>query len=142
MPFKRDPLSERYDRPATQILRRAIEAFPADPKNPPWVRGIFDSPAGDPREVRSPQLTRHQRAFMRALYYNPLIYHRSPVKAWSLKVEWQQDTARIGGPSRRLFRIRVFNDTSGRRHAGRSAGSYVDNPALRSTAAVIRQERA
>jgi hypothetical protein len=138
--FKRDPLSERYDRPAAQIIRKAITAFPSDPGNPPWVRGIFDSPAGDPRETRAPQLTRHQRAFMRALYYNPLIYHRSDVKAWSLKVEWQAEAPRIGAASRRLFRIRVFNDTSGRRYAGRAAGSYVQIPSLRSTAAVIRQE--
>src|SRR5215470_8790935 len=82
VPFTRDPLSPRYDRSAGQMLQRAISAFPSSPKDPPWIRGIFDSPAGDPREVRAPQLTRHQRAFQRALYYNPLIYHRSPVKAW------------------------------------------------------------
>ena len=136
MAFQRDKLSERYDKPAGQLLHRAITAFPT---SQPWVRGIFDSPPGDPREVRSPQLTRHQRAFQRALYYHPLVYHRSGIKAWSLKIEWQGEAPRIGGPSRRLFRIRVFNDTSGARHGG-GGRSYVLDPALRSTAAVIREQ--
>src|SRR5215475_7851073 len=128
MPFERDPLSVRYDGPAARLITRATETMGRSGDGA-WVRGIFDSPAGDPRETRAPQLTRHQRAFQRALYYHPLVYHRSPVRAWSLKVEWQGDTARIGAPSRRLFRVRLFSDTAGARQGG-GARSYVLNPAL------------
>jgi len=138
MPFERDPLSRRYDNAARAMITRATEALTARP-GAPWVRGIVDSPPGDPRETRGANLTAHQRAFQRALYYHPLIYHRSDSKAWSLKVEWEREGVRLGGPSRRIVRIRLFNDRSGSRHAEGARGSYVRNPALRSQAAVIRQ---
>jgi len=124
------------------MVAQAISAYAQSPRqaDPLWVRGIFTSPAGDVREVRPPFLTAHQRAFQRALYYHRAIYHRSPDKGWSLVVEWQAEAPRVGA-SRRLFRVRVFRDTSGARHSRGAGRSYVRNPLLRSRAAV-QEERA
>src|SRR5215831_7921604 len=121
MSFERDPLSKRYDRAAAAMITKATEAF-ASPS--PWVRGIVDSPPGDARETAGANLTAHQRAFQRSLYYHPLIYHRSDSKAWSLKVEWEREGVRLGGPSRRIVRIRLFTDSSGARHGAGTRGSY------------------
>lgn len=135
MPFTRDPLSERYDKAAAVLIGRAIARAGEGRVTLRWARGIVESPAGEYREPGGQRLTRYERAFTRALYYHPAIYHRSPDKAYSLKEPvW---SAPVG--TRREVRIRVFGDTAGARYAESRPVGYVKIPALRSRTAVIRQ---
>lgn len=107
MTYARDPLSARFDGAAAEMIGRAIR-FPGK-----TVLGTIDSPAGDP--VDEGGLTRHERAFQRALYHDARI--RKPRKSsageWSMPApDWLPRTGRT-----RLVRIRVFSDTSAAYHA-------------------------
>lgn len=136
MPFTPDPLSVRYEKAAAGLLDRAIGRMGQRRVTMRWALGVIESPAGEYREPGGQRLTRTERAFQRALYRDPRVYHRSPGKRYSLKEPvWMPPIGRV-----REVRIRVFSDTSGARQAGkRPYRSYVENPALRSQAAVIRQ---
>jgi hypothetical protein len=135
VPFTRDPLSARYDRAAASLIGRAIGRAGQRRVALRWAVGIIESPGGEYREPGGQRLTRTERAFVRALYYDPRVYHRSPDKAYSLKEPvWMAPVGRT-----REVRIRIFPDTAGARYAeGRPVG-YVKIPALRSRTAVIRQ---
>ena len=106
MTYQRDPLSVRYDAAAAALIDRAI-AFPGK-----TVLGTIESPPRDP--VDEGGLTRHERAFQRALYHDSRI--RKPRKAggeWSMPMpDWLPRTGRT-----RLVRVRVFSDTSAAYHA-------------------------
>ena len=136
MPFTPDPLSVRYERAAGALLSRAIGRMSQRRVPMRWAVGIVESAPGEYREPGGQRLSRTERAFQRALYRDPRVYHRSPDKAYSLKEPvWGAPVGRV-----REVRIRVFRDTAGARHAEeRSFRSYVANPALRSKTAVIRQ---
>ena len=136
MPFTPDPLSVRYERAAGALLSRAIGRMSQRRVPMRWAVGIVESAPGEYREPGGQRLSRTERAFQRALYRDPRVYHRSPDKAYSLKEPvWGAPAGRT-----REVRIRVFPDTAGARHAEeRSFRSYVANPALRSKTAVIRQ---
>jgi hypothetical protein len=81
------------------------------------------------------ELTDSELALQRAMYRDRRIHkaRKNTSGDWSLKVVWDD---RIG--RRRLFRIRVFRDTTGARKVRRDYGgqSYIKNPAIRSTYAV------
>ena len=143
--FQRDPLSEGYDGAARDVVSRAVRAYSRSPvkARPLWVRGHQDliHGTGEDRGGR----TRDERAFTRALYHEPRIHQMSkdkPEAVWSLRIEW---LGREGGRS--AFRVRVFPDTSGARHARNLRGgkhstrSYARNPGLRSGADGSGQER-
>jgi len=136
MPFSPDPLSVRYEKAAASLLGRAIGRMRQRRVAMRWAVGIVQSEPGEYREPGGQRLSATERAFQRALYRDPRVYHRSGSKAYSLKEpEWSAPVGRT-----REVRIRVFADTSGYRHAeGRAYRSYVANPALRSKTAVIRQ---
>lgn len=136
MPFTPDPLSVRYERAASALLTRAIGRMRQRKPAMRYAVGIVQSAPGEYREPGGQRLSKTERAFQRALYRDPRVYHRSPDKAYSLKEpEWAAPVGRV-----REIRIRVFSDTSGYREAERkSYRSYVANPALRSKTAVIRQ---
>ena len=136
MPFTPDPLSVRYEKAASALLTRAIGRMGQRRVAMRWAVGIVQSAPGEYREPGGQRLSKTERAFQRALYRDPRVYHRSPDKAYSLKEPvWSAPVGRV-----REVRIRVFSDTSGYREAERrSYRSYVANPALRSKTAVIRQ---
>ena len=136
MPFTPDPLSVRYEKAAAGLLTRAIGRMGQRRVAMRWAVGIVQSQPGEYREPGGQRLSKTERAFQRALYRDPRVYHRSPDKAYSLKEPvWSAPVGRV-----REVRIRVFSDTSGYREAERrSYRSYVANPALRSKTAVIRQ---
>lgn len=136
MPFTPDPLSVRYERAASSLLDRAIGRMGQRRGSMRWAVGIVQSSPGEYREPGGQRLSRTERAFTRALYRDPRVYHRSGDKRYSLKEPvWGAPLGRT-----REVRIRVFSDASGARQAERAAyKSYVANPALRSKTAVIRQ---
>lgn len=137
-PFQPDPLSVRYEKVASAFLTRAIEAMDRSRVSQRWVLGIVESATADePREPGGQHLSRSERAFQRALYRDPRVYHRSDAKRYSLKEPvWGEVIGR-----RRFIQIRVFSDTAGSRYRKpRGEGSYVRKPALRSKAAVIQME--
>lgn len=105
-----------------------------------WIPGVLESEEGEPRESTPLGLSRSERAFQRALYYDGRVHKARKATAgrWSLKVSWGEVIGR-----RRMLRIRVFSDTSGARRVraeGTKADSYIKNPALRSTFAMDQQE--
>ena len=120
MPPVRDPLSVRYDRAAASLIQRAVILRTRQRVSQRWAAGIVVSQAGEAREPYGQRLSRTERAFVRALYHNPLIYHRSDSKAYSLKEPvWD---APMG--NQRTVRIRVFGDTDGARYAARHRGNF------------------
>ncbi len=137
MAFRRDPLSVAFDPAARALVSDAIKAWKSSRRktDPRWVPAIVESPQDDPREDGPDRLSRHERAFQRAMYYDPRVYGHSPDKAWALTVSWGEIIGR-----RRMLRVRVFSDTTGARHAGsyNRGRSYTRNPALRSIAAAER----
>ena len=136
MPFTPDPLSVRYEKAAAALLTRAVGRMKQRKAVMRWAVGIVQSEPGEYREPGGQRLSRTERAFQRALYRDPRVYHRSPDKMYSLKEpQWGTPVGRI-----REVRIRVFSDTSGYREAARRAHvSYTLNPELRSKTSVIRQ---
>lgn len=136
MPFTPDPLSVRYEKAAAGLLTRAIGRMRQRRVAMRWAVGIVQSAPGEYREPGGQRLSRTERAFVRALYRDPRVYHRSKDKLYSLKEPvWSAPLGRT-----REVRIRVFSDTSGYREAAkREHLSYVLDPELRSKTAVIRQ---
>lgn len=132
MTFQRDPLSVRYDASAERIITRAI----AGAARGRWIPGIIESGRHEQRERTGARLSVTERAMQRALYHDQRIHkaRKNTGGDWSLKVEWGEVIGR-----RRLFRIRVFKDTTGSRKVRRDYGlgkSYINNPALRSSYAI------
>jgi hypothetical protein len=126
--YQRDPLSVRYDAAADRILTRAIESAARGR----WVPGVIESGAGEQRELTGARLSVTERALQRALYHDQRIHkaRKNTGGDWSLKVSWGEIAGR-----NRLFRIRVFRDTTGARKVRRDYGgqSYIKNPAIRSS---------
>lgn len=128
MVYQRDPLSVRYDASAERIINRAIESAARGR----WIPGVIESGAHEQRELTGARLSVTERALQRALYHDHRIHkaRKNTGGDWSLRVEWGEVIGR-----RRLFRIRVFKDTTGARKVRRDYGigqSYISNPALRS----------
>ena len=128
VPYERDPLSVRYDPHARSLISRAIAAH-ATHGRPVWVRGALALQHGTAEDTGG--RTRDERALTRALYYDQRIHKpsRRYPGDWSLQIEWTSRNVAVS-----LLRIRVLRDTSGARHVrrGRSGGSYITNPDLRS----------
>ena len=92
-----DPLSVPYEDAATGLVERAIRRSTNRRVALRWAVGIIVRPDG----VSWEQL---ERAFTRALYRAPQVYHRSPTRAWSLKKPvWSAPLGRT-----REIRVRVF----------------------------------
>lgn len=107
-----DPLSVRYEAAAAQLISRAIMLMGQSRVSRRWAAGIIQSDPGESRETRGQNLSRSERAFVRALYRDPRVYHRSPDKRYALKEPvWFEPQGR-----QRTVRIRVFGDTSGKRY--------------------------
>ena len=108
-----DPLSVRYEAAAAQLISRAIMLMGQSRVSRRWAAGIIQSDPGESREARGQNLSRSERAFVRALYRDPRVYHRSPgTKRYSLKEPvWFEPQGR-----QRTVRIRVFPDTAGKRY--------------------------
>lgn len=146
MTYQRDPLSARYDDQAAQTIAAAIRAYERKRKNQ-RIRGYVEARIVSPPEVREQggaRLSRTERAFQRALYYDDRIHQltggrKKPRARYSLKVDWQPVPLLPG--QWRTAHVQVFGRASGRRHVetGPDRDSFVNNPALRSTAAAGRQ---
>jgi hypothetical protein len=145
MVYARDQLSVPYDPVAHDLIGRAIRQArrkQANARVPGWVPFLVESPLVPRPEWAvhddgPDKLTRYERAFQRALYYDGRIHVLSggrprPAARWSLKIEWNP-VPLLPGQARR-GRLQVFSDTSGSRHvrSGPRRDSWVRNPELRS----------
>jgi hypothetical protein len=143
MAFARDPLSERYDRAAGQLVGRAV-ARPGS-----WAQVSIDRPRGRSRvlaimreagieleAVDAGGLTAWERAFQRAAYYQ--FRQRGHDESWSLQRRWGPRHA--GG---RFFALRASPRAVGRRAAERlpARERYTANPDLRSGGEGSPQQR-
>lgn len=140
MPYARDPLSVQFDPQARLTVTLAIEQATKHKGNRrlvPYIRVRVPNPPGviPEREDRPDRLSKHERAFLRACYYDGRIHQltsrQKPDARWSLKPEWGPVPV-LPGQARQL-QITLFSDTSGARHVeGDQARSFVANPELRS----------
>ena len=143
MAFARDPLSERYDRAAGQLVGRAVT------RPGSWAQVSIDRPRGRSRvlaimreagiELEATDaggLTAWERAFQRAAYYT--FRERRLDERWSLQRRWGPRHA--GG---RFFALRVSPRAVGRRAAERlpARERYTANPELRSGGQGSAQQR-
>lgn len=145
MTFVRDPLSVEFDQQAKALLDKAVAQARRKQKNASvrgWVEALIPTPMEEfmNREDRPDRLSRYERAFQRALYYDQRIHRltggiQHPNSRWSLKCDWQPAPMAPGAPRR--LRVTLFSDSSGSRHAERSGNSYVRNPELRSAGGII-----
>ena len=131
--FTRDPLSPAFDPLAAELISRAIGRYHryyqprhAAPsrrtvrqESKTWQKGSFRNEWWDLNINGAQRLTRRERAFERALYYDPRIVSMNPRwhpdAEWSLKVDWGPRSP-VPGASRR-FRLRVFTPGSAARYA-------------------------
>jgi len=115
-----DPLSVLYERAASGLLDRAIARMNQRRVPMRWAIGLVESGRHEKREPYGYKLSRTERAFVRALYRDPRVYHRSGQKMYSLKEPvWLAPIGRV-----REVRIRVFSDTSGARYAEGHPGNF------------------
>lgn len=119
-PFVRDPVSAQYDKQADRLLDKLYRATSL----PAWAETFVKIPESDPRDDVDGSLTRHERAFVRALYHqNKLRQPRRSIR----KPEWHE-TSRKG----RRVTVTMFTRSSGAEHVGQHPeSSYAENPELR-----------
>lgn len=145
MTFSRDPLSVEYDGQARLVVGLAIDQHEKRRQNTrlvPYVRVRIDPARGQLVTLREAvagnelRLSRNERAFQRACYYDGRIHQftgrKKPLARWSLKLEWEDPPIVPGRP--RYVRVQVFGDTDGARHAERlpAKRKVSENPDLRS----------
>ncbi len=103
----RDPLSVAYDRTARRVLLAAIARHRAGGGTVQiWVA----SPGHEVRRLDAGGLTRHERAFRRALYY-PVVQtprRNQTGQVWSLRVWPPGPFERRGGRYGRYHRVRLY----------------------------------
>ena len=137
VPWQRDPLSVQYDPHAQSLITRAINAHQTHGQ-PVWIGGALALTHGLAEDAGG--RTRDERALTRALYHDERIHKPGKTYAggWSLQIDWRERNIAVA-----LLRVRVLRDTSGARHVrrGKSRGSYITNPALRSGAVDSGQSR-
>jgi hypothetical protein len=122
--YARDELAVAYDSQATELLDRlyASRRLPANA-----LAFVSSPPADPPDDVPGSRLTRHERAFIRSLYW--LIKRRRPRR--SIRLTWGELT-----PGGRILRVTIYSYVSGRRHVADHPGrAFTERPELRSTAA-------
>lgn len=124
MAFTRDPLAASFDPQARLTITLAIEQKQKQRKNRalvPYVRVRVPNPPGaiPVRETRGSELSTHERAFTRALYYDGRINNANPKfhpdAEWSLKLVWNPVPVLPGAA--RVVQVEVFPDTEGARYA-------------------------
>ena len=133
MSAARDPLSVRMDTQAWRVLMRARRKHRDQDYG--WLRVWVPSPARELRDLDPGGLTRHERAFRRALYYPVVQAPRrlGQPQVWSLRTEMVDGFVNRRGRWGRWCRVRLYRYGSGyRKAAGSPRTSYVNNPELRS----------
>jgi len=119
MTYQRDPLSVQYDVQAADLITRGIARYRRKQRNrsvPGFTTVYVPNPVGDLWRDDSPdRLSRHERAFQRALYHDPRIHkpRKTTGGPWSLQVRW--GPVPLAGT--RKLELQLHRDTSGRRHA-------------------------
>lgn len=128
MAFTRDPLSLEYDQAALTILAAIAQRRTWPPQGVPVLAWV-DVPLIDlPDNVISSPMTRHERAFVRALYYN--LKSLRPARSISGPV-WGQRNLR----GHRACAFQVFTKAQGQGFAESVPEvSYIANPAARTQA--------
>jgi hypothetical protein len=136
--FRRDPFSPPYDAAAADLISRAISRYRRKQKNQrltAWTHGIVENTLEHPlRDQGKDRLTRLERGFQRALYYDKRITNMKPGwhpdARWALKIDWDPAPLLPGRP--RGFRLQVFRDTDAARYARGlpKSESYGKNPDL------------
>lgn len=130
MAFTRDPLAASFDPQARTTLNLAIEQkrnHRANRRLVPYIRVRVPNPPGalPVRETRGAELSRHERAFTRALYYDGRITNAKPGwhpdAEWSLKLTWNPVPVLPGAA--RVVQVEVFSDTEGARYARNNLSS-------------------
>jgi hypothetical protein len=123
--FTRDPMSVRFDRQARLAISLAIDQHRKHAQNRRLVRYIrvrIDTPAALWFDRDKGGLTRVERAFQRALYYDDRIHNANPYfhpdADWSLKVEWDPQPLVPG--TQRSAKLTIFGDTEAARHVERT----------------------
>ena len=132
MSARRDPLSVQMDRQAWRALMAARRKHR---EGGGWVRVWVPSPARDLRALDPGGLTRHERAFRRALYYPVVQAPRrlGQAQVWSLRTEMVDGFVNRRGRWGRWCRVRLYRYGSGyRKVASSPRTSYVHDPSLRS----------
>ena len=132
-PVQRDPLSVRYDAAARRVLLASIRKQQSG--RPGWTYIWVASPGREVRDLDPGGLTRHERAFRRALFYPVVqIPRRQGIpQQWSLRTEMVDGFERRGSRYGRRCRVRIYRYGSGYRKVSRNpASSYVNDPRLRS----------
>ena len=119
MTYQRDPLSVQYDVQAADLIGKAIARYRRKQRNravPGFTTVYVPNPVGDLWRDDSPdRLSRHERAFQRALYHDPRIHkpRKTTGGPWSLQVRWGP-VPLLGGT--RKLELQLHRDTSGKHH--------------------------
>ena len=137
MSARRDPLSVPMSAaPNGTAWRALMRARRKHREGGGWIRVWVPSPAHELRRLDPGGLTRHERAFRRALYYPVVQAPRrlGQAQVWSLRTEMVDGFVNRRGRWGRWCRIRLYRYGSGyRKAAGSPSTSYVNDPSLRST---------
>jgi len=128
MAFTRDPISLEYDEAALTVLAAIAQRKTWPPQGVPVIAWV-DVPAIDlPDNVINSPMTRHERAFVRALYYN--LKFLRPARSISGPV-WGDRNLR--GARQCLFQ--VFTKTQGQGFIETVPEvSYIGNPDMQTQA--------
>ncbi len=139
-PVQRDPLSVAYDTYAHRMLMRARRKHQSG--SPGWTYVWIASPGHEVRNLDAGGLTRHERAFRRALYYPIIQLPRqqarrtgsTPLYVWSLRTEMVNGFERRGSRYGRWCRLRLYRYGARTYTAAekRRGPGYTSDPALRS----------